>query len=79
MVEYKSIGTHWIAFYANADHVTYFDSFGVKYILKQIKKFIDNKNITIGVHKIQANDSIMCRFFSSECIGFILKDKSLLD
>ena len=35
--EYESIGTHWIALYANAKNVTYFDSFGVKYIFQ--KKF----------------------------------------
>ena len=30
--EYKSIGTHWIALQVNDDNITYFDSFGVKYI-----------------------------------------------
>ena len=34
---YKSIGTHWIALYVNGDNVAYFDSFGVKLILKEIK------------------------------------------
>ena len=33
--EYKSIGTHWIALYVNAENVTYFDSFGVEHILKK--------------------------------------------
>ena len=27
--EFESIGTHWIALHANAENVTYFDSFGV--------------------------------------------------
>ena len=57
--EYKSIGTHWIALDENGDSVTYFDSFGVEYILKEIKKLIDNKNITANIYGIQANDSIM--------------------
>ena len=30
--EYKSIGTHWLALYVNAENVTYFNSFGVEYI-----------------------------------------------
>ena len=38
--EYKSIGTHWIALYLNAENVTYFDSFGVEHIPKEIKKLI---------------------------------------
>ena len=29
----------------NAENVTYFDSFGVKHIPKEIKNFIGNKNI----------------------------------
>ena len=35
--EFKSIGTHWIGLYVNGDDVTYFDSFGVEYIPKEIK------------------------------------------
>ena len=34
--EYKSIETHWIALYVNSDNVTYFDSFGVEHIPKEI-------------------------------------------
>ena len=28
--EYKSIGTHWIALYVNADKIIYFDIYGVR-------------------------------------------------
>ena len=38
--EYKSIGTHCIALYVNVDNVKYFDSFGIKYILKKILKIL---------------------------------------
>ena len=43
--EYKSTGAHWIAFDVNGDNLAYFDSFGVEDVPKEIKKFIDNKNI----------------------------------
>ena len=43
--EYKSIGTHWIFLYVNTENVTYFDSFGVEHISKEIKKIIGSKNI----------------------------------
>ena len=33
--EYKSIRTHWIALHVNGDNVTYFDTFGVEYILNE--------------------------------------------
>ena len=41
--DYSDIGTHWLAFYANNKTVTYFDSFGVEHISKEIKKFINIK------------------------------------
>ena len=37
--EYSNIGTHWIALYVNNKTVKYFDSFGVEYIPKEIKKY----------------------------------------
>ena len=38
--EYSDIGTHWVALYVHNDDVTYFDSFGVEDILKEIKTLI---------------------------------------
>ena len=40
---YLDIGTHWIALYVNNKSVTYFDSFEVEHIPKEIKKFIKKK------------------------------------
>ena len=45
-----------IALYADGDNITYFDSFGVWKIHKQI-------NIKTNVYRIQENDSIMCQYF----------------
>ena len=36
--------THWIVLYVNDNNVTYFDSFEVEHIPKEIKKFIEKKN-----------------------------------
>ena len=47
---------------------TYFNSFGIEYIPKEIRTFIGNKNIKTNFFRMQAYDSIMCRYF---CIGFI--------
>ena len=66
--EYSDVGTHWVALYVHNDDATYFDSFGVEDILKEIKTFVKNKNITTNIFRIQACDSIMCGCF---CIGFI--------
>ena len=40
----------------NGDNVTYFDSFGVEYFPKEMKKIIINKNIIANVYRIQTND-----------------------
>ena len=63
----------------NAGNVIHFDSFGVEYIPKKIRKFIGNKNILTNIYRIKAFDLAMCGYF---CIGFtdfMLKGKSLLD
>ena len=54
--------------YLQNDDVTYFDSFGVEHIPKEIKVFINNENTTTSIFRIQAYDSIVCGYF---CIGFI--------
>ena len=41
--EYSDIGTHWVAFYVHNDDITYFDSFGIEHIPKEIEAFINNK------------------------------------
>ena len=66
--EYSDIRTHWIALYMQNNDVTYFDSFGVEHIPKEIRAFIYIKNIKINIFRIQACNSIMCGYF---CIGFV--------
>ena len=61
------------------NNVTYFDSFGVEHIPKEIKTFIKNKNITTNIFKIQAYDSIMCGYFSIGFIDFMLTRKILTE
>ena len=39
--EYSDIGTHLVALCVNNNNVTYFDSFGVEHISKEIKAFIN--------------------------------------
>ena len=65
--------------YFSDNNVTYFDRFGVEYIPKEIKIFIGNKSIITNIYRIQAYDSIMCGYFCTEVIDFMLKGKSLLD
>ena len=75
--ECSNIGIHWVSLWVNnTNNVTYFDSFGVEYIPKEIKAVINhplsstlhNKNIITNTFRIQVYDSIMCGYL---CIGFI--------
>ena len=57
--ECRSIATHWIALFVNngdngsaSCDATYFDSFGVEHISKDIKKFIGRKNSTTNIYRI---------------------------
>ena len=59
---------------------TYFDSFGVEHILKEIKTFIDRSlSITTNIFRIQAYDSIMYGYFCIRCIDFMLAGKTLTE
>ena len=85
--EYSDTGTHWIALYlrkaslrdVSNNDVTYFDCFGVEHIPKEIKAFINNKNIKTNIFRIQAYDSVMCGYFCIGFIDFMLKKKTLTE
>ena len=49
--EYHDIGTHWVALYVNNKTITYFDSFGVEHIPKEIMKFIFRKKIITNIYR----------------------------
>ena len=57
----------------NNNNVTYFDSFRVEHITKEIKKFIGNKNIITNIYRMQSYVSIMCGYISIGFIDFMLK------
>ena len=65
--------------YVNDNNLTYFDSFWVEHIPKEIKKFVENKNIITNIYRIQAYDSIMCGYFCIGFIDFMYKGKGLLE
>ena len=86
--EYENTGTHWVSLFVKPKYTTgssslertvYFDSFGVEHIPKEINKFIGNKKIKASIFRIQAYNSIMCRYFCIEFINYMLKGKTLLD
>ena len=71
----------------NNNSVTYFGSFGVEHIPKEIRTFINhpspsalhNKNNKTNIFRMQAYDSIMCGYFCIGFIDFMLAGKTLTE
>ena len=61
------------------NNVTYFDSFGVEHIPKEIKAFIKEKNIKTNIFRMQAYYSIMYGYFCIGFIDFMLAGKTLTE
>ena len=77
--EYADAGTHWIALFCNRNEIVYFDSFGVEHVPKEIKEFVENKNIKANIFRVTANDSVMSGYFCIGFIDFMLAGKKLTD
>ena len=58
---------------------TYFDSFRVEHIPKEIRTFINNKNIKTNIFRIQVFDSVTCGYFCIGFIDFMLAGKTLTE
>ena len=78
--EFSDIRADWVALHVQNTNVTYFDSFGVEHIPKEIKAFIGLPlSITTNIFRVQAYNSIMCRYFCIGFIDFMLKGKTLTE
>ena len=66
--------------YVQNNNVTYFDSFGLEHIPKEIKEFIGRSlSITTKIFRMQVYDSIKCGYFCNGFIDFIIAGKKLTD
>ena len=77
--EYADVDTHWIALFCNRNEMFYFDSFGVEHVSEEIKEFIGNKNIKANIFRVQPNNSVMCGYFCTGLIDFMIAGKNLTD
>ena len=69
------MSTHWVALYVHNNDVTYFDSFGVEHIRKDIRTFVNNKSIKTNIFRIQEFDSIVRRYFLSDLLILCFLEK----
>ena len=69
----------WIALFCRKNKIVYFDSFGVEHVPEEIKNFVGNKNIIANIFRIQAINLVMCGYFCTGFIDFVLAGKKLTD
>ena len=77
--EYSDTRTDWVALHVKNNDITYFDSFEVEHIPKEIIKCIGRKNIITDIFRIQAYDSIMCGCFCIGFVNFMFRGKALTE
>ena len=76
-----------LLYFVKKNEVVYFDSFGVEYIPKEIREFIEefieklpgNKNIKTNIFRVREDNSIMCGYFCTGFIDFMLAGKKFID
>ena len=57
----------------------YFDSFEIEYIPQEVLNKVKDKSITYNIFRMQIDDSIMCRFYYTAFIEYMIAGKALLD
>ena len=75
----KDTGTHWIVLFCKKMKLFILIVLELNVFLKQLKKFIGNKNIKANIFRIQANNSIIRGYFCIGFIDFMLAGKTLTD
>ena len=71
-------GTNWVSLFIDRNSAVYLDSFGIDYIMQEVLNKIKDKFITRNIFRIQNDDSIMCRFFCTAFIEYMIAGKTLL-
>ena len=61
------------------NNVTYFNSFGVEHIPKEVKTSLQNKNIITNIFRTQAYNLIMRGYFCIGVIDFMLAGRTLAE
>ena len=82
--EYSDSGTHCVALHLGEASPKDVQNNNVTYLILSEqnifgKKFVNNKTIKTNIFRIQANDSIMCRYFCIGFIDFMLARKTLIE
>ena len=82
--EYSDSGTHCVALHLGEASPKDVQNNNITYLILSEqnifgKKFVNNKTIKTNIFRIQANDSIMCRYFCIGFIDFMLARKTLIE
>ena len=77
--KYADVGKHWVALFCNRSEIVCFDSFDVEHVPEEFKEFFGIKSIKANIIRVQANNSVMCGFFCTGFIDFMIASKKLTD
>ena len=69
--------TPWIALFCKRIETVCFNNFAVEHVREKVKTFIGNKKIKANTFRVQANNLIVCGYFSIEFIDFMLAGKKM--
>ena len=70
-------GTHWVSLFVNKDTALYLHSFWIEYIPQEVLNKIKDESITHNI--LQDYQSIMCGFYCTAFIEYMLSGKTFLD
>ena len=65
--------------FCDKNEIVYFNSFDVEHVPEELKDIIGNRKIKANIFRVQANNSIMCSYFCTGVIDFMLPSKKLTD
>ena len=72
-------GTHWVVIFLNDNRATYFDSFGVEHLLREVLRFLKGKDIHANIFRVQPDRSFLCGYYCLKFLDFMFDGKSLMD
>ena len=65
--------------FCNRSKIVYFNSFDVEHLPEDIKEIFVNKNMIVNIFRGKANKSVMCGYFCTGFIDFMLVRKKLTE
>ena len=74
----QSKGAHWFSLFIDRNTAAYFHSFGIEHIPQKVFRRIKDKSIIHNMFRVQGGDSIVCGFYCTAFIEYMIAGTTLL-